>query len=625
MYIPSWFDEKWIDTDAKALGVYIALLYSIFIAVRSKYDKDLTIDWVKNEIARKLAGKDSFEASKSAESFLKFLYINESFEERISNVLENIEGKYYDKFRKACYKYFKRRYIERLEDEDKKDLVTILERLRLEPANRTAIGSMNMSFSEETEGILYHLITGTFDFYNLNPDERRKQSKRMRKLFEVLSNSGILWFDEIIPAPFLEEEFLEEEFKSFQILGVEAPKLFINEWGKIIVKIKGKGKVSINLEGNIEWNDLGTKEISGESIIEIPVKPKISGDVPVKVIIDSPYGKESSTILLKVEKKEVKPPESVVKGKVPEIGDIIPLRNMPLKNLVSGYGCSSTLFKVNLSTPIIPKEFVGAWNCCLLGCGGWGCAYLCIRGNEKIVIKVPRGFEAVIEGSIEAPTIHEILLKKIKSEAEIMGSLNHPNIIKFLGASSKFPLVIYEFADHGSLYWQLNKGWKPSLQEVILIGIQLGDAIRYIHSRGLIHGDIKPSNVFIKNGVAKLGDFSSTIKLLSSDSTSKMVTIGFRAPEQVFSDLRKKAKELDVENRIDIYQLGNLLLYILTGESIDGEDAEDEMLVMEKLSMIPNEELRSVLAEALKLEPDKRPSAEEFTKKLYDIWRKIAQ
>jgi hypothetical protein len=424
---------------------------------------------------------------------------------------------------------------------------------------------------------------------------------------------------------------LIEKFKSFQILSIEAPKLFVDEWGKIIVNVKGNGKVSINLEGDVEWNDLGTKEISGVSTIEIPVRSKTSGEVPVKVIANFLYGKKSSMIYLKVEKKEAKPLELPVpiidKGKVPEIGDIIPLRNIPLKNLVSGYGCSSSkLFKVNLSTPTVPKEFEGTWNCCLLGCGGWGCAYLATRGNEKIVIKVPRGFESVIEGSIESPTSHEALLKKIKSETEIMGSLNHPNIIKFLGASSKFPLVIYEFADHGSLYWQLNKGWKPSLQEVILIGIQLGDAIRYIHSRGLIHGDIKPSNVFIKNGIAKLGDFSSTIKLLSSVSISKMVyTIGFRAPEQVYLELKRKAKELGVENRIDIYQLGNLLLYILTGESIDGEDAEDDKLVMEKLNMVPNEELRAVLAEALKLEPDKRPSAEEFTKKLYDIWRKIAQ
>jgi hypothetical protein len=423
---------------------------------------------------------------------------------------------------------------------------------------------------------------------------------------------------------------LEETVSKPSILKMEATKLSVDEWGKILVKIKGKGKVSINLEGDVDWKDPGINEISGESTIEIPVKPKISGDIPVKVIIDTPYGKEFSTIFLKVERKEVKPSQPstpIVQVKVPEIGDIIPLRNIPLKNLVSGFGCdNSKRFQLNLSTPTVPKEFEGIWNCCLLGCGGWGCAYLATRGNEKIVIKVPRGFESVIEGGIEAPTSNKALLKKIKSETEIMGSLNHPNIIKFLGSSSRVPLVIYEFADYGSLYWQLIKGWRPSLRDVVLIGIQLGDALRYIHSRGLIHGDIKPSNVFIKNGIAKLGDFSSTVKLLSSVSISKMVyTIGFRAPEQVFLELKRKARELGVENRIDIYQLGNLLLYILIGESIDGEDAEDDKFVMERLNMVPNEELRAILEEALKLEPDKRPSAEEFTKKLYNIWKKIAQ
>jgi serine/threonine protein kinase len=240
------------------------------------------------------------------------------------------------------------------------------------------------------------------------------------------------------------------------------------------------------------------------------------------------------------------------------------------------------------------------------------------------VIKIPRGFEAIIENIVEAPTGHEALLKKIRSEAEIMASLNHPNIIKLLGVSNRVPLVIYEFADHGSLYWQLNKGWFPSLKNVVLIGIQLGDALRYIHSRGLIHGDIKPSNIFIKNGVAKLGDFSSTVKLLSSVSISKMVyTIGFRAPEQVYLELRRKAMEMGIENRIDIYQIGNLLLYILTGESIDGEEAVNDKLVMDKLNGISNEDLKQILAKALALEPAKRPSAEDLTKMLYTVWNKV--
>jgi tRNA A-37 threonylcarbamoyl transferase component Bud32 len=405
---------------------------------------------------------------------------------------------------------------------------------------------------------------------------------------------------------------IEETIGKLSILNIEAPKLYVNEWGKIIAKVRGKGKISVNLEGDVDWKDPGIKEIAGESTIEIPVKPKVSGEVPVKIIIDSIYGKESLMMFLKVEKKPL-----------PGLDDIIPLRNMTLKNLVTGFGCNNPKrFKVNLST--VPKEFEGVWECCLLGCGGWGCAYLATRGNEKIVIKIPRGFEAIIEGGYEGPTGSQALLKKIRSEAEIMGSLDHTNIIKLLGVSNKHALLIYEFADYGSLYWQLNKGWRPSLKDVVLIGIQLGDALRYIHSRGLIHGDIKPSNVFIKDKIAKLGDFSSMVKLLSSVSITKMpFTFGFRAPEQAYPSIMKKAKELGVENRIDVYQLGNLLLYILTSKSIDGEEAKNDKLVMEKLSMVPNEELRSVLEEALKLEPDKRPSAEEFTKKLYNIWNKL--
>jgi len=422
---------------------------------------------------------------------------------------------------------------------------------------------------------------------------------------------------------------LIEEFKSFKIFNIEVPKLFVNEWSKIIVKVKGKGKVSINLEGDVDWIKPDPKEISGISIIEVPVKPKLAGEVPVKIIIETPHGRQSSIIFLRIEEKEVKPIQvaTLIKDQetIPKLIDIVPLRNVPLENLISGYGCSnSKRFQVNFSSGFVPEEFEGLWNCCLLGCGGWGCAYLCIRGENKIVIKIPRGFEAIIENIVEAPTGHEALLKKIKSEAEIMASLNHPNIIKLLGVSNRVPLVIYEFADYGSLYWQQIKGWKPSLKDVVLIGIQLGDALRYIHSRGLIHGDIKPSNIFIKNGIAKLGDFSSTVKLLSSVSISKMVyTIGFRAPEQVYLELRRKAMGMGIENRIDIYQIGNLLLYILTGESIDGEEAIDDKLVMDKLNGISNEDLKEILAKALALEPAKRPSAEDLTKMLYTVWKKV--
>jgi serine/threonine-protein kinase len=178
------------------------------------------------------------------------------------------------------------------------------------------------------------------------------------------------------------------------------------------------------------------------------------------------------------------------------------------------------------------------------------------------------------------------------------------------------------------LRWQLSKGWKPSQKDILLIGVELSDALRYIHSRGLVHGDIKPGNVFIKDGVIKLGDFSSIVKTLSSISPSEIldITIGFRAPEQVYRVLGEKAKKEGYENRIDIYQLANLILYMLIRESIDGEDAIDEKRVKEKLNKVQDKELRKILAEALVHEPSKRPSSEELRKAfktLYEKYEKI--
>ncbi|MCC6054016.1 MAG: protein kinase [Thermosphaera sp.] len=306
------------------------------------------------------------------------------------------------------------------------------------------------------------------------------------------------------------------------------------------------------------------------------------------------------------------------------------LKGLVTEGLVALYGCKDFKFSPSFPKGVVSAGFEGRWSCCKLGCGGWGCAYLCTNGKEKVVFKVPRGFEEIIEKGWSPPTplsSHLVnILMKVRSEAENVSKLNHRNIVKLLGYSKNesLPLLIYEYADYGTLYWQLSKGWKPSLRDILVIGVQLADALRYIHSRGLIHGDINPSNIFIKSGIIKLGDFSSIVKILSSVSRSEMPgKPGFRAPEQVYPDIMKKAEELGVENRIDVYQLANTLLFLLTGESIDGKDAVDEKLVKEKLNKVPNKELRKILAEALAFDPVKRPSSEELTKTLYTTCKKI--
>jgi len=309
------------------------------------------------------------------------------------------------------------------------------------------------------------------------------------------------------------------------------------------------------------------------------------------------------------------------------ISDLEQLLSASLSGLASGYSCVEDYKPrtVNLPKGVAPEGFDGEWVCCLLGCGGWGCTYRCERGGETVAFKVPRGFESIIEyGS--APTVSVKLMEKIVEEADTIMRLRHPNILRLYASSRSAPLLIYEYADYGSLEWQLSKGWRPDLKDVLLIAIQVGDAVRYIHSRGLLHGDIKAGNIFIVKGVAKLGDFSTLTKLLATTSShSYACTPGWCAPEQLFFDLAKKASERGLESRIDVYQLGNLVLYLLTGSTIDGREAVKPGKIEEYTKSIRHEKLREVLKEMLSPEPWNRISSDEAVKMFLEVYREVSE
>ncbi len=241
-----------------------------------------------------------------------------------------------------------------------------------------------------------------------------------------------------------------------------------------------------------------------------------------------------------------------------------------------------------------------------------------------VVVKVPKGFEYLVErreGASLGESVHERLLRKIRDRAEALARLDHPGIVRLLAYRRDAPVLVYEYAPYGTLAWQLAHGWKPGVRDSVLVGIQVGDALRYIHSRGLVHGDIKPGNVFIGGeGRAKLGDFSGLVRLLSSASRTGLpsqYTIGFRAPEQVYVEYRNRARMAGVENRVDVYQLGNLILFLLTGETVDGEEV---MEASEKLEEVSIPELRELLSKMLAPDPVERPGMEAVLEELARIY-----
>jgi len=84
---------------------------------------------------------------------------------------------------------------------------------------------------------------------------------------------------------FLEKVAVKEKSvkKPMKIVDVRSNSLYEGLWGRILISIEGEGTVKVDLEGDVDWIDPGEIIINGEDTVEIPVKPKIHGEVPVKI------------------------------------------------------------------------------------------------------------------------------------------------------------------------------------------------------------------------------------------------------------------------------------------------------------------------------------------------------
>jgi len=92
------------------------------------------------------------------------------------------------------------------------------------------------------------------------------------------------------------------------ILGVECSSFYAGEWGRLLVRVKGAGLASLVVEGNVEWLDPGRVMLSGESIVEVPVRPGAAGELPVRIVVKSEGGEDVRIAWLKVSEKAKKCP-----------------------------------------------------------------------------------------------------------------------------------------------------------------------------------------------------------------------------------------------------------------------------------------------------------------------------
>ncbi len=210
-----------------------------------------------------------------------------------------------------------------------------------------------------------------------------------------------------------------------------------------------------------------------------------------------------------------------------------------------------------------------------IGSGGMGAVYLARDEKLDRYVALKR---------LGPDFAHDAEMKaRFFGEAKSIAALTHPNIVHVyaFGDDKDVPFIVMEYVagpgkslaqdpPHPPLTLQekIRRDGVPSPRQAVEMMIKICDAMDYAHRRGVIHRDLKPSNILLdETEQHKIVDFGLARRAQDQDgdirlthSGSQIISLGYSAPEQ----------EIDVkmaDKRADIYALGGILYFTLTGEN----------------------------------------------------------
>jgi len=202
-------------------------------------------------------------------------------------------------------------------------------------------------------------------------------------------------------------------------------------------------------------------------------------------------------------------------------------------------------------------------------------------GAYQIVGELGRGGMAVVYKAYQPSLNRYVALKvlpdhyqhdpefvaRFQQEAQAAAKLSHPNIVVIydVGEAAGVHYIAMEYLEGGSLQDRLAQaaaqGWAYNPQEALSVIEQVGSALDYAHSRGVIHRDIKPANIlFDADGRPRVTDFGIARAGDLTRLTRAGVLLGtpeYMSPEQ--------AQGGEVDDRADLYALGVMAYEMLTG------------------------------------------------------------
>jgi len=159
----------------------------------------------------------------------------------------------------------------------------------------------------------------------------------------------------------------------------------------------------------------------------------------------------------------------------------------------------------------------------------------------------------------------ESFVARFRQEARILAQLQHPHILPVhdFGEAEGYTYLVMTFVRSGTLADLLQEGMLP-LEQVVRIISQVGDALDYAHSQGLIHRDVKPSNILLdERGNCLLTDFG--IAKIYEGATQLTGTGSIIGTPTYMSPEQGRGEKVDA--RSDLYSLGVVLYEMVTGRA----------------------------------------------------------
>ncbi|MDP1661418.1 MAG: serine/threonine-protein kinase [Phycisphaerales bacterium] len=217
----------------------------------------------------------------------------------------------------------------------------------------------------------------------------------------------------------------------------------------------------------------------------------------------------------------------------------------------------------------------------LIGVGTSGTVYAAI---DRHLSEPDRPAEVAIK-VLAARRTNRWLARRLTEEATKARRVDHPSVVRVLdrgGEETDTPFIVYELVKGGDLQsWFEAHRKRVPVRKAVAIVAQIARGVQAAHAAGLVHSDLKPANVLLdERGEAKVADFGIAARLHRSlmeeaEAASADQTVGpvgnmaFISPEQF------RAEPGCFSAPADVYALGGILYYLLTGGFPNGDSPAD--------------------------------------------------